>query len=192
MKICLGVPNGGRVHARLLTDLVQSVMTVPGASWFLCAPEGSLGPHNRWIAARMAVEEQCEYLWLVDADMAIPPDALPRLLAHHKDLVGAAYHYRGLPLRTVVKLRDQGGALYIPDKLPDTLFSCAAIGSGCTLVRVSALQQIPQPWFALAWTPEGCLAKTDDVWFCEQAASVGIETWCDPSLEVRHIGDFLY
>ena len=180
------------MHARLLTDLVQSIMLTPGASWLLCAPEGSLGPHNRWICAKTAVEQDCDYLWLVDNDMAITPETLPKLLRHDKDIVGASYNYRSVPRRTVVKLRNEAGALYIPDAIPASIFTCAAIGSGCKLIKVSALQRIPQPWFALEWNADGCLSKTDDVWFCDQASKVGIETWCDPTLGVQHIGDFNY
>lgn len=191
MKICLGVPNGGRVHSRLLTDLIASVQSV-SANWIIAAPETSIGPHSRWLAAQAAVEQNCDYLWLVDNDMSIPLDALPKLLTHGKDIIGAAYNYRGLPVRSVVKLLNPDGQIYIPDTLPSSLFRAHAIGSGCKLVKVSALRRIPQPWFALTWNAEGCLSKTDDVWFCEQALSVGIPTWCDPTLNVKHIGDFQY
>lgn len=192
MKICVGVPNGGRVHARLLTDLVRETTSIPGASCVMANPEGSIGPHNRWICGMLAIEHDCDYLWLVDADMGLPPNTLAKLLAHDKDLVGASYNYRGVPVRTVVKMLDAQGRIIIPDHLPDTLFPCHAIGSGCKLVKVSALKRIPQPWFALTWNEVGCLSKTDDVWFCEQAKSVGIETYCDPTLGVVHIGDFQY
>ena len=87
---------------------------------------------------------------------------------------------------------DTDGRIIIPDHLPTEPFVCHAIGSGCKLVEVSALKRIPQPWFALTWNEMGCLSKTDDVWFCEQAQSVGIETWCDPTLGVVHVGDFQY
>lgn len=192
MKICLGLPNGGRMLSRFFTDLPQWMQSVPGASFVPVGPEGSIGPHNRWIAARVAVEQNCDYLWLIDADMAIAADTLPRLLAHDKQIVGAAYNYRSLPSRTVVKMRNPRGELYIPDTIPTEPFVCAAIGSGCKLIKVSALDEIPQPWFALEWDADGCLIKTDDIWFCEQALSVGIQTWCDPTLDVKHVGDFSY
>ena len=192
MKICVGIPNGGRVHARLLTDIVAAILAVPQTTWILYAPEGSLGPHNRWLCGKAAVDSDSDYLWLVDNDMAIPRDALLRLLQHGRDLVGAAYNYRGLPQRTVVKRLDERGQIFIPDQLPDSLFECHAIGSGCKLIRVAALKTIPQPWFALDWNEEGCLSKTDDVWFCEQAKKAGIKTYCDPTIPVKHIGDFQY
>ena len=192
MKIAIGMPNGGRMLSRFFTDLPSWMQRVPGASFVPLAPEGSIGPHNRWICGQLALEQRCDYLWLIDADMAIPADTLARLLAHGKELVGAAYNYRGLPVRTVVKLKNAAGEIIIPDTLPDTLFPCHAIGSGCKLIETEALARIPQPWFALEWDEHGCLVKTDDVWFCEQAAKVGITTYCDPTLQVKHVGDFLY
>lgn len=195
MKVCVAVPNGGVVKSRLMTDVLCAMFSSMRAVAFMWAEvEGSLGPHNRWMAGQQAIQNQCDYLWLIDNDMAFPPDTLARLLAHRKDLIGAAYNSRVLPKRTVVKMLDATGAVMVPDaaSFPNEPFICHAIGSGCKLVTVEALKQIPQPWFALEWDATGALIKTDDVWFCEQAKKVGIATWCDPTLEVRHIGDFLY
>lgn len=195
MKVCVAVPNGGVVKSRLMTDLLATMFSSMQQTSFVWAEvEGTLGPHNRWLAGQQAIKTQCDYLWLVDNDMAFPPDALLRLLAAKKDLIGAAYNSRVLPRRTVVKTQDETGATIVPDAatFPPHPFVCHALGSGCKLVRVEALSRIPQPWFALEWDATGALSKTDDVWFCEQAKKVGIETWCDPTIDVRHIGDFLY
>ena len=195
MKVCVGVPNGGTVKSRLMTDLFCALFSARAQIGFLLAEtEGTLGPHNRWLAARQAVQSGCDYLWLVDNDMAIPADALPRLLAADKDLIGAAYCYRKHPLETVVKHLNAQGEVVPADQttFPTVPFVCHAIGSGCKLVKVSALVRIPQPWFALSWDEAGMLTRTDDVWFCEQAKKVGIETWCHPGVTCGHIGDHIY
>ena len=154
--------------------------------------ESALGPHNRNTLAQIAVDNEFNHLWLVDNDMTFPPDTLARLLQHDKAIVGAAYNYRNLPQRTTVKLRNPEGLVYIPDKIPDRLFACYAIGSGCKLVKTEALRLMPRPWFWLRHDENGQMITTDDVWFCEQAQSVGIDTWCDPTISARHIGDFQY
>lgn len=195
MKVCVAVPNGGTVKGRLLSDLIASLFALRSEIGFVWADvEGTLGPHNRWLAGQQAIQTNSDYLWLVDNDMAIPTDALPRLLASGKSLIGADYSYRRLPLMTTVKMLNGAGEIIIPDRstFPARPFICHAIGSGCKLVKVSALKTIPQPWFALSWHADGSLAKTDDVWFCEQAKKVGIDTWVDPTIDVKHIGDFLY
>lgn len=195
MKVCIAVPNGGTVKSRLMSDVIASLFSVQGQIGFVWAEiEGTLGPHNRWLAGQQACETGCDYLWLVDNDMAIPPDVLPKLIHANKDLIGADYNYRNLPLQTVVKVLDEHGNVTFADAttFPREPFRCHAIGSGCKLVKVSALARIPQPWFALSWDAQGALSRTDDVWFCEQAAKAGIETWCYPGLGVKHVGDFLY
>jgi len=195
VRVCVAVPNGGTIKSRLMTDLVAALFSARNTISFLWAEtEGTLGPHNRWLAAKQAVDAGADYLWLIDNDMSIPPTALPMLLAADKDLIGADYNYHKFPLQTVVKVLDAEGNVTFADEstFPNEPFRCHAIGSGCKLVKVSALHRIPQPWFALAWDERGALSKTDDVWFCEQAAKAGIETWCYPNLGVRHIGDHLY
>lgn len=195
MQVCVAVPHGGTVKGRLMSDLIASLFTLQNHIGFVWAEvEGTLGPRNRWLAGQQAIQTRCDYLWLVDNDMAIPTDALPRLLAHEKDLIGTDYSYRRLPLQSTVKLLNDQGEIIVADRstFPSHPFIVHAIGSGCKLVKVDALRRIPQPWFALEWGPDGDLSKTDDVWFCEQAKKVGIETWVDPSIEVGHIGDFVY
>lgn len=195
MKVCIAVPHGGSVKGRLMSDLIASLFSLRDSIGFVWAEvEGTLGPHNRWLAGQQALQTDCDYLWLVDNDMAIPTDALPRLLDAKKDLIGADYSYRRLPLQSTVKLLSPTGEILMGDRasFPDYPFVCHALGSGCKLIKCSALARIPQPWFALAWGPDGGLTKTDDVWFCEQAKSVGIETWCDPTITVGHIGDYVY
>ena len=196
MKVCVAVPHGGTVKGRLMSDLIASLFALRESIGFVWAEiEGTLGPHNRWLAGQQAIQTDCDYLWLMDNDMSIPIDALPRLLESQKDIICADYSYRRLPLMSTVKVLDENGQIAIWDRTtPDSSrpFPCHATGFGCMLIKVSALQRIPQPWFALSWGPDGGLDKTDDVWFCEQAKKVGIETWCDPTLDVYHIGDFLY
>jgi hypothetical protein len=190
-KVLLGIPHGGIVKGKLLSTVVAALVRAP-CPIVMIERESALGPDNRNVLAQIAVEHDFTHLWLVDNDMTFPPDTLSRLLAHEKDLVGAAYNYRNLPRRTTVKRLNEEGAVYIPESWPDTLFACYAIGSGCKLVTTEALKQIPKPWFWLRHDEEGRMITTDDVWFCEQAQSVGIDTWCDPSIDARHIGDFQY
>ena len=55
--------------------------------------------------------------------------------------------------------------------------------------KVALLDDIDE---ALDFDRDGMLSVSDDVWFCQQAARVGIETFCDPTIEAKHIGEFEY
>jgi hypothetical protein len=141
----------------------------------------------------MAVDGQFTHIFLVDADMSFPGDTLDRLVAQQKDVIGAAYNFRGFPIHSVVKLLKEDGGCYSPEKITATeTFACFAIGSGCKLITTNALAHIPRPWFALDFDRDGMLSVSDDVWFCQQARRVGIQTFCDPTIEAGHIGSFEY
>lgn len=53
--------------------------------------------------------------------------------------------------------------------------------------KVALLDDIDE---ALDFDRDGMLSVSDDVWFCQQAARVGIETFCDPTIRAGHIGSF--
>jgi hypothetical protein len=118
---------------------------------------------------------------------------LTKLLAHDKPIVGAAYHYRRLPLETTVKIAGADGKLTaVPaDEIPTEPFRCYAVGTGLMLVQLSVFDKLPQPWFFFRHSGEG-LETGEDVWFCEQAAKAGLEVWCDPTLRVRHLGQYAF
>ncbi len=170
-------------------SIFQVLFQTTAAQITLAERQGALGPDNRNHLAQMALDGDYTHLFLVDADMSFPGDTLTRLLEHKKDIVGAAYNYRAFPRRTVVKIK-RDGQVYSPYRLPESLFSCHAIGSGAKLVTTHALAHMPRPWFALDFDKDGMLSVSDDVWFCQQAARVGIETFCDPTIRAGHIGSF--
>jgi len=190
-RVLLGIPSGGSVKTKTMFSIFQVLFQTTAAQITLAERQGALGPDNRNHLAQMALDGGYTHLFLVDADMSFPGDILERLLAHNKDLIGAAYNYRAFPRRTVVKIK-RDGQVYSPDRLPESLFSCHAIGSGLKLVSTQALAHIPRPWFALDFDKDGMLSVSDDVWFCQQAARVGIETFCDPTIEAKHIGEYEY
>lgn len=194
MRVCVAVPHGGSVKGRMMTDVLMAMFSARDHISFVWAElEGTFSFHNRWLAAQQAIQSGSDYLWMVDADQTIPAGTLPKLINHNKDLVGAAYNYRRLPLMSTAKRLNEQGEIVVIDPMPTDLFECYSIGFGCVLIKVEALKRVPQPWFACAWDPvTGELIRTEDTWFCEQAAKVGIKTYCDPTLGVKHLGDFQY
>ncbi len=187
-NILLGIPSGGSVKSKTMMTII-SVISMTQHRITVMERDGALGPDNRNHICQLALENGFTHVFLVDADMSFPGDTLTRLLEHKKDIVGAAYNYRAFPRRTVVKIK-RDGQVYSPERLPESMFPCYAIGSGVKLVTTHALAHMPRPWFALDFDRDGMLSVSDDVWFCQQAARVGIETFCDPTIRAGHIGSF--
>ena len=187
--VLLGIPGNGNIKAKTVHS-VLAAMRHPDVTTVML--EGALGPENRNALAHEAVDGGYTHLWLVDADMRFPDDAWLRLLAHQVDLIGLAYNRRGLPLQTTVRMQDTTGAVGVPTgPLPTTPFIAYATGSGCQLIATAALTRIPKPWFSLGYTDGGEFID-DAVWLAMQARSVGIDSWCDPTIPATHIGDYEY
>lgn len=191
-KVLLGIPSGGSIKSKTMMTII-SVLSMTQHRITVMERDGALGPDNRNHICQTALENGFTHVFLVDADMSFPGDTLDRLVAHRKDLIGAAYNYRQFPRATVVKMRRADGTIYSPSfPLPAEPFTCFSIGSGCKLVTTLALAHMPRPWFGLDFDKDGMLSVSDDARFCQQAARIGIETWCDPTIQAGHIGECEY
>ena len=148
-------------------------------------------------ARRICVEEaqsvKASHLFFMDSDMMMPGDTLNKLLAHNKMIVGCSYNERRLPLVHTVKVKDENGLKSVASTdLPKHLFKCYALGMGCLLIDMRVFDTIEKPWFFFSSFSDGRMDYGEDVWFCEQAHKAGIDVWCDPTFQPRHIGEFAY
>ena len=122
---------------------------------------------------------------MVDDDMIFPSDTLERLLAHKKDIVGVAYKPRNDKKDTHIPL-DKVHADN-PD-LPKELFECEAVGTGIMLINAKILYDIKQPFFFFESHETGFTIQGEDWMFCKKAKEAGFKVWCDPSIDIGHLG----
>ena len=148
---------------------------------------------NRNFLVRYAIKGGFSHILFVDSDISFPDDALARLFEHDKDIVGAPYNKRSMPIETTVKFLDNEG---YPTKdkmdMPDRLFRCAAMGLGMVLIKTSVFEKIPMPWFQFEYDEQGQQINGEDVWFFIRALNAGFDVWCDPLIEAAHHGEFAY
>jgi GT2 family glycosyltransferase len=193
MKIGIGIPTTGTIRTRTVVSLLSMVWNTPHPL-HLIAHEGCYIHDTRVKMAKEAQNSGCSHLLFLDSDMWLAPDSIMKLLAHDKDIVGANYNKRELPLIGTAKLKKENGKhVNIPnDSMPDTLFQCDAIGTGFMLVKVPVFDKLEHPWFFFTTDGESGLAMGEDVWFCQQAKKAGFEIWCDPTIKVMHLGEYGY
>lgn len=191
-KIAIGVPSTGTVQAKMMLSLVETLFATPHPV-HLIAQEGCYVHENREKIVEEAQRADCSHVFFMDSDMLFTGDVLGKLLALNKPIVGAAYNYRRLPLETTVKIAGTDGKLRaVPsDEIPTAPFPCYAVGTGLMLVQMEVFTKVPRPWFFFAHDGEG-LVTGEDVWFCERARAAGLEVWADPTLRVRHLGQYAY
>lgn len=191
MKICLAIPCVGTVRIETLLSVVAILNSTPH-DVFVAYREGAYIEQNRTRLIQTAIESKCEKLLFLDSDIMVEGQVINKLLARNKPIVGAAYNHRSFPLRSNVKIADETGKLINYPELPKELFKCAGVPTGCLLIDIPTVRKLPHPWFDLTYFEDGSLELGEDIYFCRKLQEHGVEIWCDPTIEIGHVGTFVY
>lgn len=196
-KLCLGIPNTGTIRAETVQDLIGTIFHTAitfGCGVHTILPYGCMIDENRNKCAQEALDIGASHLMFVDSDMAYPDDGIAVLASRDKQIIGANYNLRYLPLRSTVKMSNEKGVLLdVPgDQLPKIPFKCYAVATGFMLIQTEVFRRIEKPWFFQEWDPIRQSIIGEDVYFCKKARGKDIGVWCDPTIEVKHIGDYKY
>lgn len=179
MKIAVGMASSGVMGMQTVETLVKLFKSDPTMGFIY--KQSCYVHYNRETIAEEALAGGYEYLFFVDSDMKFEPDVLSKLLVHNKDIVGAIYNKRLDPPTKIFNVRH--------DPLPNKLFKQNILASGCMLIKMEVFKKLPKPWFFLGTET---LQLGEDVYFCKKARENGIELWCDPTLNVGHVGEKVY
>lgn len=137
---------------------------------------------------KKALEKEMTHLCFVDSDTFFQPDAITKLLSHKKEIVGVEYHKRKFPLEKVTQP--------LTEESKTELYQARAAGCGLLLIDLSIFtnkdKPMGTPWFSFGRDKEGKLVTGEDVWFISTARDANYDTWIDPTILVKHIGEFLY
>jgi len=145
---------------------------------------GFFSHNNKNAAVRQALDEDRPWIFFVDDDQILKPDALHRLLAHDVDIVSCNLLTKDPPFQPYLFFAtDATGAGY-PDTLDHRcgLVEVAACGMGGVLVKTDVFRRLSDPWFAVNEHLD-----TDDLYFCHEAQQAGIRIWCDLDVPSGHI-----
>ena len=198
MKVAVCISSGGMVHASFSVCLAVLVANTAGAGVPLTIvdAESSLNMVNREYAVREARKQGCTHVFFVDSDMVFPGDALLRLLAHDKEIVGALYARRVHPYATLGRLVDPAAT---------GMAEAVEMGLGCILIQLTAFDALRPPYFRCppvesldapefagmdmtGITPPDTI--DDSIWFSKVMRRAGKTLWADMALtmEVGHTG----
>jgi len=149
-----------------------------------------------------AIDIGAKYVWFIDDDTQVPPDAACYLIGTMKQAaddviaVGGIYFSKGDPSEPIVYLDSVGQGAHWKWKRGD-VFECSAIGTGCLLVNLELIQKLEKPWFkdlfheTKGWemsnkTEGAKLNMTDDLYFCEKARAAGYKILADAHVICSH------
>lgn len=199
-RVLVGMCSGGDIKAQTVSCLLG--LDAQGSIGFT-VHVGGYKPHNMNQLVAEAKEAKATHILSIDCDMVFPRDALQKLLAADKDIVGANYLARGQFATQdrpwwVIKFVDENNVpkLVLPQDYPDELFECAAVGLGFTLINMRVFEKLSEPYFETDYTgktgSQTADFRTEDVVFCEKVRAKGFKVWCEPTIDMGHLGTYNY
>lgn len=196
MVLGIGVPHQGSIRVKTSFCITANLVTCP-AEIKLFLKEGCYLHWNREQILSEALASSCSHLWFIDTDMVFPPKTLSQLISLDADIAAARYNMRTYTqILSTTKTMDKGGVLenLWLDSMPKEAFNLAGdppkritVPTGMMLIKLDAVRQkMTPPYF----TCENGIGE--DVFFCKKALQSGLDIWCDPTIEVGHIGEAIY
>ena len=152
----------------------------------------------RCAAANAARENGLKWLFFIDWDTIIPPDALMKLVYHLEnnpdyDVASGMYCLKSVPTFPLL-WREWNQGVDFDWTMGDVLYDrVVGIGMGCALIRVSCFDKLPQPWFKTVNEPVFCggqygrMMMTEDLYFTKALTDRGGKILVDTSIMADHI-----
>lgn len=143
----------------------------------------------RNMTAKVALENNFDYVMFIDDDVIVPVNAFTKLLALDKDIAAAWTIIRGYPFENMFfryEPESSGKKLaYVQDKdfTKGDVIDVDAVGFSCCLIKCSAIKKVPAPYFVTG------SHNTEDIYFCIKARSYSPDTTIvvDTSIETAHL-----
>lgn len=149
-----------------------------------------IGSRTRLV--NQAIARGGTHILFIDHDMMLNPvnvdgkliDPITKLLSHDKDAIGVPYSFRSLPPKST--------SFPLKDEDTTKLHKCLAVGTGFMLIKLSVFEKIAKPWFNFARNENAEMVYGEDAWLCKNIVEAGMEVWCDPDINIGHLGEYEY
>lgn len=148
-------------------------------------------PFAREEAAKIAVDVDMDYLFMIDDDMMCPDDLFLSLFKHNVDIVAPLAFTRNYPHKPVIYSCVDGwdsvsNSEYFINhavmKYPrNQLVECDAVGFGAVLIKGSVLKGVQAPRFM------STCGTGEDIFFCYQAKKQGFRVFVDTATKLGHL-----
>jgi len=201
IRVFIGIPNEGHTQPEAYNNRMDmcfhlgQLQTLPDSPFqFIFGNVGRLlTPKAREELARIAVSEDCDYLFMIDDDMLCPVDIFEKLFAHNVDIVAPLAFQRRPPYYPVCYIHKKGydkvrHQSYFSNEIvknypKDILFEVDAVGFGAVLIKRKVLDAVQTPRFM---STEG---TGEDILFCYRAKEeAGAKVFMDTATEILHLG----
>lgn len=142
-----------------------------------CNYRGSILPKSRNALVEMARTYNASHIMFIDSDISFQKEAVGKLFAHQKPIVGATYPRRSQPHDNLVTPLIQERAEYASGLVP-----VASMPTGFMLIDMTVFDKLEKPYFQFP-VIDGQIVG-EDVHFCNAARAAGFEINLD--IDVSH------
>lgn len=181
-RLAIGIPNSGTMKTQTVFSLCRALKNFPH-EYQLIFKEGSILHANREVIVQKAIDLGCTHLLFLDSDMMFEEDAIARVLARNKEIIGVHYNTRKFPTQSTVNFSV---------KSPKKLQKVHSVATGFMLINLAVFSTLKHPWFFWESDENGGVKTGEDMWFCDRAREAGFEVWVDLGIPVGHIGDHIF
>lgn len=195
-KFLIGIPGYAgiqpEVQEHIITMIFRAGRDFPDMDFAVAIPTKREQFRARNHLVRMAIDNNCDYLLMLDDDMVVPSDLIKRLMAHDVEVCGALYYQRGGAFHPVIMKRHETelgefrGEFYSPiDPIirDPGLHEVDIIGGGCMLFKVEVFNRLTEPYFWWEAT------SGTDIAICSNLRAAGAKVYIDTSIEIGHLGN---
>ena len=208
-KILIAIPSFGNIYFETTVSLLNLRDNCP----FNTAIKLKKATYVHTARNRLvydAVAAEATHLMFIDADMQFKPNAfnemMEKSIKRNLDLVGGLYVSRFNEKTNIIKkiIKPKDGEPFLQDikELPTTkdLFEVDVIGTGFLLIKMDVFKKLNPPFFYYTSPKEFGMKEVpfpnselgEDVVFCLNAKKSGFQIFCDPTIELGHVGDRTY
>jgi len=188
IKISIGMPLGIGIKSDAFTSFIQMMLNTPIQLHFNFYSSPYIHESRNQIVQE-AKRANCTHLMFIDTDLQYPGDGILKLLKHNKSIVAGSYKMKTREGKGTIKIIENGEYKTI-DNPPGILFKCDVAPTGFMLIDMKVFDVIRFPWFMPDY--DGKDMVTEDVYFCRKAKDKSIDIWCDGTINIGHVGEYIY
>lgn len=191
-RILIGIPTQEMARAAIFYDYVDLLQKPKDCEIVHTRSHGQSPARNRNLIIQQGIDSEVDYIFFIDDDCLIPPNALVKLFEHNVDCVTGLYNMRNYPHRPILfdEVHANGACHWRDLKDNETgLIEIVATGMGCLLTKIDVFKKIRAIGHK-HWVTLGELEHDhwcDDLSFFKRVRETGTPIYCDLNVSVGHI-----
>jgi hypothetical protein len=205
----IGIPcYGGMVSEPTMTSFLRFILLAQqaGLNWSLdtMVNESLVTRARNNLMAKMMTNAQATHFMFIDADIRFEPDAILRMIACDKDVIGGLYPKKALPVNYVINLKPE-------TKIQGDIFTVDTMGTGFLLFKRDVYKRLIDAHPETKYVDDVGLGKqyeplmysifdckiderghylSEDWLFCRRWQELGGEIWAHGKVLLNHIGHY--